>query len=179
MASGSWAQRPPDNPANAGNKEEPKGHPDCLAGLAFVISGVLDSLRREQAEDLIKRHGGRVTGNVSRKTTFLLVGMECGNSKLNKAKECNVRLIDEDGLFSLIAAAPAADTPTPAAPAAAPAAAPVKPAPATSRRGTDTRHRRLLCCAQAGGCHCGRGAIHRGRRALAAVGGPLQAHQHT
>lgn len=54
-----------------------------------------------------------------------------------QAKECNVRLIDEDGLFSLIAAAPAADTPTPAAPAAAPAAAPVKPAPPASRRGTD------------------------------------------
>jgi replication factor C subunit 1 len=38
----------------------PSGHPDCLTGKTFVISGILDSLKREEAEDLIKRHGGKV-----------------------------------------------------------------------------------------------------------------------
>ncbi len=63
-------------------QEAPTGHPDCLTGKTFVLSGVLDSLQREGAEDLIKRHGGRVTGSVSGKTSFLVVGTQCGRSKL-------------------------------------------------------------------------------------------------
>jgi hypothetical protein len=59
----------------------PRSHPECLSGKTFVITGVLDSLERPEAEDLIKRHGGRVTGSVSGKTSFLLVGMESGSSK--------------------------------------------------------------------------------------------------
>lgn len=41
-------------------QEPPRGHPDCLTGKTFVVSGVLDSLKREEAEDFIKRHGGKV-----------------------------------------------------------------------------------------------------------------------
>ena len=41
-------------------QEAPRGHPDCLTGKTFVLSGVLDSLKREEAEDFIKRHGGKV-----------------------------------------------------------------------------------------------------------------------
>jgi replication factor C subunit 1 len=41
-------------------QEAPRGHPDCLTGKTFVVSGVLDSLKREEAEDFIKRHGGKV-----------------------------------------------------------------------------------------------------------------------
>jgi replication factor C subunit 1 len=61
-------------PENHGNVEYPRGHPDCLAKLTFVISGVLDSMMRDQATEYIKRHGGRVTTSVSSKTTFLLCG---------------------------------------------------------------------------------------------------------
>ena len=68
----SWP--PPLQPA-------PLGHPDCLTGKTFVITGVLDSLYRPEAETLIKRHGGKCTGSVSGKTTFLVVGMNCGKSK--------------------------------------------------------------------------------------------------
>ncbi|KAL2905275.1 Replication factor C subunit 1 [Bienertia sinuspersici] len=56
------------DPPHKGEKDVPEGTPDCLAGLTFVISGTLDSLEREEAEDLIKRHGGRITGSVSKKT---------------------------------------------------------------------------------------------------------------
>ena len=63
-------------------KELPRGHSECLQGKTFVITGVLDSLWRNEAEDLIKRHSGRVTGSVSGKTSFLLSGSEPGKSKV-------------------------------------------------------------------------------------------------
>ncbi len=56
------------------------------AGKTFVISGVLDSLYRNEAEDLIKAHGGRVTSAVSGKTTFLLAGQNSGRSKWNEVR---------------------------------------------------------------------------------------------
>lgn len=63
-------------------QEIPKGHPECLRGKTFVITGVQDSLWRNEAEDLIKRHNGRVTGSVSGRTTFLLAGSQAGKSKM-------------------------------------------------------------------------------------------------
>ena len=41
-------------------QEPPRGHPDCLTGKTFVFTGVLDSLKREEAADFVKRHGGKV-----------------------------------------------------------------------------------------------------------------------
>lgn len=63
-------------------QEIPRGQPECLKDKTFVITGVLDSLWRNEAEDLIKRHSGRVTGSVSGKTTFLLAGTQAGKSKM-------------------------------------------------------------------------------------------------
>ncbi len=65
---------------------------------------MLESLRRPDAEELIKRHGGRVTSAVSGKTSFLVVGRATGKSKFFQARAKNTKLIDEDGLFSLICA---------------------------------------------------------------------------
>ncbi|CAH8362335.1 unnamed protein product [Eruca vesicaria subsp. sativa] len=90
------------DPPHKGEKEVPEGSPDCLAGLTFVISGTLDSLEREEAEDLIKRHGGRVTGSVSKKTTYLLCDEDIGGKKSEKAKELGTKFLTEDGLFDLI-----------------------------------------------------------------------------
>lgn len=61
----------------------PEGHPECLTGKTFVVSGQLDSLRRVQCEDLIKRHGGRVTSAVSGRTSFLVAGMDSGTRKVS------------------------------------------------------------------------------------------------
>ena len=91
-------------PPNKGNKEAPRGPNDCLEGVTIVISGVLDSMERDEAEDYIKRHGGKVTGSVSGKTTYLLVGTDCGKSKYNKAKAIGTTFMDEDGLFAMVAA---------------------------------------------------------------------------
>lgn len=60
----------------------PKGHPDCLTGKTFVITGSLESITRSEAEDLVKRHSGRVTGSVSGRTTFLVAGQDSGTRKI-------------------------------------------------------------------------------------------------
>ncbi|KAL0369469.1 UNVERIFIED_CONTAM: Replication factor C subunit [Sesamum angustifolium] len=92
------------DPPHKGEKEVPEGAPDCLDGLTFVISGTLDSLEREEAEDLIKRHGGRVTGSVSKKTNYLLCDEDIGGRKSAKAKELGTSFLTEDGLFDMIRA---------------------------------------------------------------------------
>ncbi|KAK3038253.1 hypothetical protein RJ639_030862 [Escallonia herrerae] len=92
------------DPPHKGEKEVPEGAPDCLANLTFVISGTLDSLEREEAEDLIKRHGGRVTGSVSKKTNYLLCDEDIGGRKSAKAKELGTACLTEDGLFDIIRA---------------------------------------------------------------------------
>ncbi|KAF9595445.1 hypothetical protein IFM89_000363 [Coptis chinensis] len=90
------------DPPHKGEKEVPDGAPDCLAGLTFVMTGTLDSLEREEAEVLIKRHGGRVTGSVSKKTNYLLVDEDIGGRKSEKAKELGTTFLNEDGLFDII-----------------------------------------------------------------------------
>ncbi|XP_031371611.1 replication factor C subunit 1 isoform X1 [Punica granatum] len=92
------------DPPHKGEKEVPEGAPDCLTGLTFVISGTLDSLEREEAEDLIKRHGGRVTGSVSKKTSYLLCDEDIEGRKSAKAKELGTPFLTEDGLFDMIRA---------------------------------------------------------------------------
>ncbi|CAI7915171.1 unnamed protein product, partial [Closterium sp. NIES-54] len=92
-------------PPHKGEKEVPEGPENALTGITFVISGTLDSLEREDAEDLIKRHGGRITGSVSGKTTYLLADEDIGGRKSTKAKELGVKFLTEDGLFDLIRAA--------------------------------------------------------------------------
>ncbi|CAN6907042.1 unnamed protein product [Brassica oleracea] len=83
-------------------EQVPEGSPHCLAGLTFVISATLDSLEREEAEDLIKRHGGRVTGSVSKKTTYLLCDEDIAGKKSEKAKAPMHIFLTEDSLFDMI-----------------------------------------------------------------------------
>jgi DNA ligase (NAD+) len=86
---------------------------DGLAGLSFVITGTLPSLSRERAEALIKAHGGKVAGGVTKKTSYLLAGAEPGGTKYNKAVELGVPLLDEAGLLGLIGDAAAAEPTAP------------------------------------------------------------------
>ncbi len=66
-----------------------------------MITGTLPTLSRDQAKDLIEGAGGKVAGSVSKKTHYLLAGLEAG-SKLDKARELGVAVIDENGLKELI-----------------------------------------------------------------------------
>ena len=87
---------------NPGSKEVPAGSPDCLAGNVFVLTGVYDSLEREELAGLIKRLGGRVTSSLSKNTTHLVVGEEAGESKLAKAKTLGTSQLTEDQFLDLL-----------------------------------------------------------------------------
>jgi DNA ligase (NAD+) len=73
-----------------------------LAGLTFVITGTLPTLSRDQARDLIKAHGGKVTDSVSKNTSYLVAGESAG-SKLDKARQLGVPVIDEARLREMCA----------------------------------------------------------------------------
>ena len=62
-----------------------------MDGLTFVITGILESIEREKAADLIQRYGGKVTQSVSKKTSNVMVGWDPGESKLSKV-HCNAQL---------------------------------------------------------------------------------------
>jgi DNA ligase (NAD+) len=72
-----------------------------LAGLTFVLTGTLPNLSRDDAKLLIETAGGKVSGSVSRKTSYVVAGAEPG-SKLDKAKELGVQVVDEAGLLDMI-----------------------------------------------------------------------------
>lgn len=71
-------------------------------GLTFVITGTLPNLSRKEAAELIEAHGGRVAGSVSKKTDYLVAG-EAAGSKLQKAQDLGVKVLDEAGLQELMA----------------------------------------------------------------------------
>ncbi|MBA3589908.1 NAD-dependent DNA ligase LigA [Methylibium sp.] len=76
--------------------------PKPLAGKTFVLTGALPNLNREEAKERIEAAGGKVAGSVSKNTDYLVAGEEAG-SKLDKAREFGIALLDEAGLEALLA----------------------------------------------------------------------------
>jgi DNA ligase (NAD+) len=72
-----------------------------LAGKTFVLTGTLPTYSRDEAKKMIEDAGGKVTGSVSKKTDYVVAGTDAG-SKLDKAKELGVAVIDEDGMKELV-----------------------------------------------------------------------------
>lgn len=81
------------------SKERPLGN--ALEGKTVVVTGTLPTLKRQEAESLIRLHGGNASGSVSKKTSFLLCGSDAG-SKLAKAQALNVPIINEDEFLAMI-----------------------------------------------------------------------------
>lgn len=72
-----------------------------LKGKTFVLTGTLSGMTREQASELIQSHGGKVSGSVSRKTSYVLAGEDAG-SKLTKARHMGIPIISKDDLLNLL-----------------------------------------------------------------------------
>ncbi|MBR5365576.1 MAG: NAD-dependent DNA ligase LigA [Clostridia bacterium] len=82
--------------------EEPAGPAsETLAGMTFVLTGTLPTMTRDEATALIKQHGGKASGSVSRKTTYVLAGSDAG-SKLTKANELGIPVIGEEEFLDMI-----------------------------------------------------------------------------
>jgi len=94
-------------PAAAGSKEKPVGAENCLAGLSFVFTGVLDTLGREEGQAIVKQYGGKVMGAPSKNTSYVVLGRDAGPKKLETIRANNIKTINEDGLFELIRRLPA------------------------------------------------------------------------
>jgi DNA ligase (NAD+) len=75
--------------------------PQPLAGKTIVLTGTLPTLSRDQAKDMLEAAGAKVAGSVSKKTDYVVAGAEAG-SKLDKARELGVTVLDEEGLKGLL-----------------------------------------------------------------------------
>ncbi|HEY1649995.1 MAG TPA: NAD-dependent DNA ligase LigA [Terracidiphilus sp.] len=89
------------NEAGVAMTAEKKQRSTQLGGLTFVLTGTLPALTRDEAKQKIEAAGGKVAGSVSKKTSYVVAGEEAG-SKLDKARELKVPVLDEAGLLALL-----------------------------------------------------------------------------
>lgn len=84
------------------NAEEMAEKTDKLAGQNVVISGVFTYHSRDEYKALIEKHGGKNTGSISGKTSFILAGDSMGPAKLEKARKLGIRIVNEDEFLQMI-----------------------------------------------------------------------------
>ena len=107
-----WSQQPENRAqlerlAAAGVQLEASGEPprvvsNRLAGLTFVLSGVFENYSREQLQELIQQNGGKITGSISKKLSYLVAGENMGPAKREKAVGFKVPIISESDLLALL-----------------------------------------------------------------------------
>jgi DNA ligase (NAD+) len=91
--------------------------PRTLEGLTIVVTGTLPNFSRDEAKEAIIIRGGKASGSVSKNTSYLVAGESAG-TKLDKAEQLGVPVLDEDGFRELLAKGPAqAETESEATPA--------------------------------------------------------------
>jgi DNA ligase (NAD+) len=77
------------------------GSTNKLAGKTVVITGTLPTLGRKEAAELVEKHGGKCSGSVSKNTSFVIAG-EAAGSKLTKAQELGVKVVDEAEFLKML-----------------------------------------------------------------------------
>jgi len=107
-----WSQQPESHElvrrlTEAGVAMEVSGEPpqnlsERLAGLTFVLSGVFENYSREQLQELIQRHGGKITGSISKKLSYLVAGDNMGPAKREKALGFKVPIVSETELLAIV-----------------------------------------------------------------------------
>jgi DNA ligase (NAD+) len=90
-----------DNGVSLKIEERLTGQGGPLSGQSFVLTGTLSGLTRDEAKDKIRQLGGEISESVSKKTSFVVAGVEAG-SKLDKAQKLGVKVLDEDGFLKMI-----------------------------------------------------------------------------
>ncbi|PTX14928.1 DNA ligase (NAD+) [Pontibacter mucosus] len=83
-------------------KTAPEIQSDRLEGSTFVISGVFESVSREELQQLIVSHGGKVVSSISKKLSYLVAGDKMGPSKLEKAEKLGIKILSEDEFLGMI-----------------------------------------------------------------------------
>jgi DNA ligase (NAD+) len=78
------------------------GRTNVLQGKTFVISGVFTKHSRDEYKDMIEKNGGKNTGSISAKTNFILAGENMGPSKLKKAEDLKIKIINEYEFLAMI-----------------------------------------------------------------------------
>ncbi|MDQ0215564.1 DNA ligase (NAD+) [Oikeobacillus pervagus] len=86
---------------NVKSKSSEISSDDRFSGKTFVITGTLPTLKRDEATKMIQMYGGKVSGSVSKKTSYVLAGEEAG-SKLTKAQDLGVRIINEEEFMDML-----------------------------------------------------------------------------
>ena len=81
--------------------EKEDGADDRFAGMTFVLTGTLEKYSREQATEIIEKFGGKTSGTVSKKTSYVLAGESAG-SKLVKAQTLGIRIITEQEFEEMV-----------------------------------------------------------------------------
>lgn len=89
-------------PTRVGERPFPVGEENCLMGLRFVITGVLEFMEREHAEELVRKYGGKVQSNPAGNTDYVVVGREPGPKKMQKVKKLGTQCLTEDEFCNLI-----------------------------------------------------------------------------
>lgn len=84
------------------SEEQQQGGSDKLKDLTFVISGVFAKHSREQYKEMIELHGGKNSGSISKKTSYVLAGDNMGPEKLKKAESLGIKLINEDEFLEML-----------------------------------------------------------------------------
>ncbi len=83
-------------------EEQTVGRTNKLEGKTIVISGVFEHHSRDEYKALIEKHGGKNTGSISAKTSFILAGSNMGPAKLEKAQKLGIKILNEDDFLTLI-----------------------------------------------------------------------------